>query len=146
MNLNELRDIIRIFDASSLSELEIEEKGTRFRLVKNVVKTEIPSEGGVSISETVIEPHAEDEQARGLKVLVKSPLVGTFYRASAPGDEPFVKIDQQVHPGQTLCIIEAMKVMNEITAEVAGTVKEILVENAHPIEYDQELFVIEREE
>jgi acetyl-CoA carboxylase biotin carboxyl carrier protein len=146
MNLNELRDIIRIFDASSLSELEIEEKGTRFRLVKNVMETEKPPEEGMSISETVIEQHLEGDQMRGLKVLVKSPLVGTFYRASAPEAEPFVEIGQHIHPGQTLCIIEAMKVMNEITSEVTGTVKEILVENAHPIEYDQELFVIEREE
>ena len=146
MNLNELRDIIRIFDASSLSELEIEEKGTRFRLVKNVIETEKPLEEGMSISETVIEQHPEGDQAKGPKVLVKSPLVGTFYRASAPEAEPFVEIGQHIHPGQTLCIIEAMKVMNEITSEVTGTVKEILVENAHPIEYDQELFVIEREE
>jgi len=77
---------------------------------------------------------------------VRSPLVGTFYRAPSPDRPPFVEEGQFVRVGQTLCIIEAMKVMNEITSEVNGTIKKILVENGHPVEYDQELFLIEKEE
>ncbi|MCD6082956.1 acetyl-CoA carboxylase biotin carboxyl carrier protein, partial [Candidatus Aerophobetes bacterium] len=75
---------------------------------------------------------------------VRSPLVGTFYRAPSPEEEPFVEVGDEVTEGQTLCIIEAMKVMNEITSEVSGKVKKILVENGQPVEYDQELFLIER--
>ena len=146
MNLNELRDIIRIFDASSLSELEIEEKGTRFRLVKNAVTLGLSKEEVVSFGETAVSLEAGENESTQTDVPVKSPLVGTFYRANSPGAEPFVEVGQHVHPGQTLCIIEAMKVMNEITAEIPGTVKEVLVENGHPIEYDQDLFILEREE
>ena len=145
MNLNDLRDVIRIFDASSLSELEIEEKGTRFRLVKNAARMKSAGEAGALPEATAAEPDVETQESEGL-LIVRSPLVGTFYRANAPGAEPFVDVGESVHPGQPLCIIEAMKVMNEVTSEVTGTVKEILVDNGHPIEYDQELFVIEREE
>jgi acetyl-CoA carboxylase biotin carboxyl carrier protein len=73
---------------------------------------------------------------------VKSPMVGTFYRASGPGADPFVELGDSIKPGDTLCIIEAMKLLNEIEAEVAGTVKEILVENGQAVEYGQVLFVI----
>jgi acetyl-CoA carboxylase biotin carboxyl carrier protein len=74
--------------------------------------------------------------------VVKSPMVGTFYRAPSPGAKAFVEVGQAVKPGDTLCIIEAMKLLNEIEAEVAGEVKEILVENGQPVEYGQPLFVI----
>jgi acetyl-CoA carboxylase biotin carboxyl carrier protein len=74
---------------------------------------------------------------------VKSPMVGTFYRASSPGAEPFVEVGSTVKVGQTLCIIEAMKILNEIEAETAGTVKQILVNNGDPVEFGQTLFVIE---
>jgi acetyl-CoA carboxylase biotin carboxyl carrier protein len=72
-------------------------------------------------------------------------LVGTFYRAPSPEDEPFVEVEDKVIKGQTLCIIEAMKVMNEITSETEGMIKKILVENGQPVEYDQELFLIEEQ-
>jgi acetyl-CoA carboxylase biotin carboxyl carrier protein len=74
--------------------------------------------------------------------VIKSPMVGTFYRAPSPGAKPFVDVGQAVKPGDTLCIIEAMKLLNEIEAEVAGEVREVLVENGQPVEYGQPLFVI----
>jgi len=83
-------------------------------------------------------PAAEEPKGH----VVKSPMVGTFYRSSSPGAKPFVEVGQAVKPGDTLCIIEAMKLLNEIEAEVAGTVKEILVENGQAVEYGQPLFVI----
>src|SRR5690606_23015919 len=75
--------------------------------------------------------------------LVKSPMVGTFYRAGQPGAEPFVSVGSQVKEGDTLCIIEAMKLMNEIEADATGTIREVLVENGSPVEFGQPLFVIE---
>jgi acetyl-CoA carboxylase biotin carboxyl carrier protein len=85
-------------------------------------------------------PSAEPEEPKG--TAVKSPMVGTFYRSPSPGAKAFVEVGQAVKPGDTLCIIEAMKLLNEIEAEVAGEVKQVLVENGQPVEYGQPLFVI----
>lgn len=150
MNLEELRKIINIFESSSLSELEIEEKGVKFRLVKKGPSSKIfTNELALSRGTTQIPPEPEREkveQASDREVSIKSPLVGTFYRSHSPGEEPFTEVGERVHPGQTLCIVEAMKVMNEITSEVSGKIKKILVENGQPVEYDQELFIVEKEE
>ena len=92
-------------------------------------------------------PPAEEPKEPGSgenETLVRAPIVGTFYRAPAPDADPFVEVGAKVGPDDTLCIIEAMKLMNEIKAELSGTIKEILVENAEPVEYDQPLFVLEQ--
>ncbi|MBC7190438.1 acetyl-CoA carboxylase, biotin carboxyl carrier protein, partial [Candidatus Aerophobetes bacterium] len=121
MDVEELKRIIGIFETSSLSELEIEEGGTRLRLVK---KTNLPSTLPLEIAvSTEKEKEEKEEEKTAKEVSVRSPLVGTFYRAHSPEEEPFVEVGDYVRPGQTLCIIEAMKVMNEITSEVAGKVK-----------------------
>ncbi len=146
MDFNQLKKVIEIFESSSLSELEIEEGETRFRLAKKR-KGEgvIPGKKEVSLSkDKKAERRKEKERKRAFSV--NSPLVGTLYRSPSPEEEPFVEVGDRVVPGQTLCIVEAMKVMNEITSEVSGKIKEILVENGHPVEYDQELFLIEEEE
>jgi acetyl-CoA carboxylase biotin carboxyl carrier protein len=85
---------------------------------------------------------ADEEQVAG--DTVKSPIVGTFYRAPSPDSDPFVKVGDKVEKGETICIVEAMKIMNEIEAEFSGTVRKILVEDAEPVEYDQPLFIIEK--
>ncbi len=141
MDIKQLRKIIKVFEESSLSELEIEEKGTRFKLVKSTGPPVKEREKSFSIQEK-IETEGKKEEEKLFSV--RSPLVGTFYRAPSPEEEPFVEVGDEVTEGQTLCIIEAMKVMNEITSEVSGKVKKILVENGQPVEYDQELFLIER--
>ncbi len=92
---------------------------------------------------TIEEPETEEEPASDDGVVVHAPIVGTFYEASAPGADPFVKVGDTVAVGDVLCIIEAMKLMNEIESEVAGAVRKVLVKNAEPVEYDQELFVID---
>ena len=92
---------------------------------------------------TVEEPDGEAPPSATDGVVVHAPIVGTFYEAPAPDADPFVHVGDQVKPGDVLCIIEAMKLMNEIESEMAGTVRQILVQNAEPIEYDQPLFVIE---
>lgn len=98
--------------------------------------------GGAGSGETAEEP-TDEESVADSEELVRAPLVGTFYRRPSPDDDPFVEVGTTVEPGETLCIIEAMKIMNEIDAEVGGTVKEILVDDGEPVEYDQPLFVIE---
>jgi len=95
--------------------------------------------------EKISSPTRDKEIEERSLFYVRSPLVGTFYKTSSPEEEPFVEVGDEVSVGQTLCIIEAMKVMNEITSEVAGKVKEILVENGHPVEYDQRLFLIRKD-
>jgi acetyl-CoA carboxylase biotin carboxyl carrier protein len=145
MDLEELQKIITIFESSSLSELEIEERGVRFRLVKKSAPSTPYQEKPLKLEPVQLPPEEEKPKPSDREVSIRSPLVGTFYRASSPEEPPLVEVDQLVHPGQTLCVIEAMKVMNEITSEVKGKVKKILVENGQPVEYDQELFIIERE-
>lgn len=148
MDLEQLKNIIAIFESSSLSELELEAKGVRFHLTKHVStsKTSAPKE---LVSHREIELHLAKEQLEKTneqEIIIRSPLVGTLYRTHSPGEEPFTEVGENVHPGQTLCIIEAMKVMNEISSDISGKVKKILVENGQPVEYDQELFAIERED
>ncbi len=146
MDLEELRKIIEIFETSRLSELEIKDKGVSVKLCKSETKAlEISSRKG---KEEVKEVRKETEKGESDDkiVYVHSPLVGTFYRAPSPDEKTFVEEGEEVTSGQTLCIIEAMKVMNEITSEVKGKVKKIFPENGEPVEYDQKIFLIERVE
>ena len=161
MDLEFIQALIRSVDESSLDNVEIERGGTRIRLSKT------PESGGVAPAapapatpaapaapqpvpaaasnpasvETA--PAAQAAQVPDHWVEVKSPMVGTFYRAPSPGADAFTDVGERVTPGDTLCIIEAMKLMNELEAELAGTVREILVENGEPVEYGQVLFRVE---
>jgi len=151
MDLKQLKKVIKIFESSSLSELEIEEGKTRFRLTKGRKgKGVIAERRSVSIieDERIEEKERKRKKEKERKKLfsVNSPLVGTFYRSPSPEEEPFAEVGDRVEVGDTLCIIEAMKVMNEITSDVEGKIKEIMVKNGHPVEYDQELFLIEEGE
>ncbi len=151
MDLKQLKKVIKIFESSSLSELEIEEGKTRFRLTKKrKEKGAIAERSSVSIIEDKRIEEKERKRKKekeGKKLFsVNSPLVGTFYRSPSPEEEPFAEVGDRVEVGDTLCIIEAMKVMNEITSDVEGKIKEIMVKNGHPVEYDQELFLIEEGE
>lgn len=151
MDLKQLKKVIKIFESSSLSELEIEEGKTRFRLTKGrKEKGAIAERRSVSIIE---DKRIEEKQRKRKKekegkqfFSVNSPLVGTFYRSPSPEEESFAEVGDRVEVGDTLCIVEAMKVMNEITSDVEGKIKEIMVKNGHPVEYDQELFLIEEGE
>ncbi|MBQ8828523.1 MAG: acetyl-CoA carboxylase biotin carboxyl carrier protein [Burkholderiaceae bacterium] len=153
MDLRKLKTLIELFEASSIVEIEITEGEDRVRLVKNSVKvapvtveTVVPQvvAPAPAVAPTPVAPAtpvSETKQVSGHQVT--SPMVGTFYRAPSPGADPFVAVGSQVKKGDTLCIIEAMKLLNEIEAEVSGVVKEILVENGQPVEFGQTLFVIE---
>jgi len=131
-----------------LSEIEVESAGTRLRVqrtaapVAPVVHT-MPAPAVASASSTTVEPAIVADVGAPATLTVEAPMVGTFYRASAPTADPFVREGDVVKEGQILCIIEAMKLMNEIESKAAGRIVKILVENGQPVEYGQPLFLLE---
>ena len=142
---DKLKEIIYILENSDVNEIEATFWGRRFRVVKSAsLEVSSPSTPAVTTStapSSKPEPSAEAVQpSSGENIL--SPMPGTFYSASSPDTDPFVKEGESVSEGDTLCIIEAMKIMNEIEAEQNGTITKILVENGKPVEYNQPLFVI----
>ena len=125
MDLRKLKTLIDLVSESNVSELEITEAEGKVRIVKS---------GGAVVQQFVAAP---------VQAAAAQPMVGTFYRASSPGAKPFVEVGSQVKEGETICIIEAMKILNEIEADKTGTVTRILGENGQAVEYGQPLFVIE---
>lgn len=154
MELQEVKELLRLLKATDFSEIEIEVEGLRLRVnrargvvspsveVTPVISPTAPAPAPVVPPAPLPATVPADEATDGT-FLQKSPMVGTFYRAPSPGAPPFVEVGGRVRPGQTLCIIEAMKLMNELEAEVAGTVLEILVQNGQPVEYGEPLFRIQ---
>jgi len=148
MNLKEIKELIVLMNENELMELEIERDGMKIRLRKSAsgkIETiaeehAMPKIVQVASSEQKISEPAKPE--RNL-VAIKAPMVGTFYRAANPEAKPYAEIGQAVEIGQVVCIIEAMKLMNEIKSEVKGKIVEILVENARSVEYGQALFMID---
>ncbi len=143
--LEKIKELLKELERTSLEELEIETKDFKVKAKfsrGNIqpISAAVPQEP-VEVAE---EPKETEGSSKDYYV-VEAPMVGTFYRAPAPGAEPFVKEGDYVEKGQTLCIIEALKVMNEIESEVSGVVRKILVENGQPVEYGQPLFYIETE-
>lgn len=151
MDLRKLKTLIDLVSESNVSELEITEAEGKVRIVKSggaVVQQYVaaPMQAPVAPTAPVAAPVAElpsPAAAAPAGHVVKSPMVGTFYRSSIPGAKPFVEVGSQVKEGETLCIIEAMKILNEIEADKSGTVTRILGENGQAVEYGQPLFVIE---
>lgn len=147
MDLRKLKKLIDLVEESGITELEVTEGEEKVRIAKQGAQTAplvsaMPIAAPVSGSpapQTAAEPAAAVEEG----YVIKAPMVGTFYRSSAPGAKPFVDVGQKVAVGDTLCVIEAMKLMNEIETDRAGTVKSILVENGQPVEYGEPLFIIE---
>jgi acetyl-CoA carboxylase biotin carboxyl carrier protein len=146
IDLEFLERLIRALDESGLDSIDIERGGTRVRLCKSPVQavmTNSAPAGGAHAPApppAQVVPEATPAEPEGVEVT--SPMVGTFYRAPAPDAPSYVNVGQRVAPGDTLCIIEAMKLMNELEAEIAGIVTEIAVANAEPVEYGQLLFRI----
>lgn len=141
METKKLKEFIKFMEDNNLNELEIEEGGKRIRLKKNssdqpVVISQTPSQAQAPAA-----PESKPNESNTLEI--KSPMVGTFYAAPSPGAKSYVEIGMAVKPGDIVCIVEAMKLMNEIKAEVGGKVVQILVDNGDPIEFGQTLFAIE---
>lgn len=149
MNIKEIKEMINLMNENGLVELEIEKDGMRIRLKKTTSGAEGFS-GPIlvereRISQTLSKREATvtSEKIQVTTVEIKAPMVGTFYRAPSPEAPPYVEVNQIIEPGQVICIIEAMKLMNEIKSEIKGTVLEILVDNAEPVEFGQPMFLIE---
>ena len=150
MDLRKLKTLIDLVSESNVSELEITEAEGKVRIVKSggaVVQQYVAAPMQATVAPApVAAPVAElpsPAAAAPTGHVVKSPMVGTFYRSSSPGAKPLVEVGSQVKEGETLCIIEAMKILNEIEADKSGTVTRILGENGQAVEYGQPLFVIE---
>jgi len=154
MNLKELKEMITLMNENNLTELELEREGLKIRLRRGADQTISPDvyieRGGAheissgytrqpQIKEEAFLPKAPEKSG----IEIKAPMVGTFYQSPSPEASPFVEVGSDVEIGQVVCIIEAMKLMNEIKSEVKGKVKEIAVENADPVEFGQVLFRIE---
>jgi acetyl-CoA carboxylase biotin carboxyl carrier protein len=128
----------------NLAELEVESGGMRIRVVREHAPVGAPHERGAVLGDRHVEPlSAAGDAATTTAVTIEAPMVGTFYRASAPDALPFVHEGDTIKEDQVLCIIEAMKLMNEIEAKIAGRIVKILVENGQPVEYGQPLFLVE---
>jgi acetyl-CoA carboxylase biotin carboxyl carrier protein len=154
MDLNLIKKLVKVVDSSEITDLEVEENGFRVKIAKKI-------RTGTSVTQAQILPAAvpssksnNDEAAVHEKIKakeeptdnlheIKSPIVGTFYRAPAPDADPYVQIGDTISVGSVLCIVEAMKLMNEIEADIEGKIVKILAENGKPVEYNQPLFLIQ---
>ena len=145
MDIRKIKKLIEIIEESDIAELEIKEGEECIRISRYsaapAAVTYAPAQGAAIPTTPVVNVVATEEKATGH--VVKSPMVGTFYRSASPGTNVFVEVGQAVSVGDTLCIIEAMKILNQIEADKTGIITQILVENAEPVEYGQPLFIIE---
>ena len=147
MDLRKLKTLIDLVQNSGISELEISEGEEKIRIAKHLTAApattmvSMPVAAPVAVSPAPSFP-AEAAPAKVEGHIMKAPMVGTFYRASSPDASPFVEVGQTVKAGETLCVIEAMKLMNEIEADISGVIKAIQVENGQAVEFGQPMFVI----
>jgi len=156
MDLDLIKKLVKIVDASSITDLEIEENGIKVKIAKKIRSAHVVSQlpGSVASNQPVVQAESsdttevtkpkEDNVTTSANLHeIRSPIVGTFYRAPAPDADSYVQIGTVVSPGSVLCIVEAMKLMNEIESDISGKIVKILVENGKPVEYNQPLFLIE---
>jgi acetyl-CoA carboxylase biotin carboxyl carrier protein len=161
MNLNDVKRLVKLVETSSIDELEIHEDKLQIRITRNrpappmAVSSTVPQivqavPHGAQAPRVDSAPHEakiepKPSQKNENLIEIRSPMVGTFYRAPSPDSEPYIREGDSIQPGKILCIIEAMKLMNEIEAETTGKIVKILVDNARPVEYNQPLFLVEKQ-
>lgn len=162
MNITQIQDLIKFVAKSGVSEVEIEQKDFKITIKthepaskrnQEVVQVAVPVQQQVAAIPAAVPvpaaapaaaaPAAPAAEAKGNLIEIKSPMIGTFYRSSSPDKPPFVEVGASVKKGDTVCIIEAMKLFNEIESEVSGTIVKVLVNDSTPVEYDQPLFLVE---
>ncbi|MDO9104231.1 MAG: acetyl-CoA carboxylase biotin carboxyl carrier protein [Methylovulum sp.] len=144
MDIRKIKKLIEIIEESGIAELEVKEGEESIRISRySAPAAYIPAPAPAVVAAAAGSASVAGEDATVTGHVVKSPMVGTFYRSASPGTKTFVEVGQSVQSGDTLCIIEAMKILNQIEADKSGVVKQILVENAEPVEYGQPLFIIE---
>lgn len=154
MDLDLVKKLVKIVDTSNITDLEIEEGDLKIKIAKKLRNTQVVTQANIPIAAQPLVQHAsvpaetqkqtiESQPASENLHEIRSPIVGTFYRAPAPDADSYVQVGSVVSPGSVLCIVEAMKLMNEIESDVSGKIVKILVENGKPVEYNQPLFLIE---
>lgn len=156
MDLDLIKKLVKIVDTSGVTDLEIEEGELKIKIAKKIRSAQVVTQSqmpltatqpliqtAVRTEEETVKPKAESEPPAANLHEIRSPIVGTFYRAPAPDADAYVQVGSIVSPGTVLCIVEAMKLMNEIESDVSGKIVKILVENGKPVEYNQPLFLIE---
>ncbi len=158
MNLTQIQDLIKFVSKSGVSEVEIEQKDFKITIKTASSKKEVqviaqaapapvaapaPAAAPVAAAAPAPAAPAPAPDAESKYITIKAPMIGTFYRASGPGKPIFVNVGDDVKPGKTICIIEAMKLFNEIESEVSGKIVKVLVDDAKPVEYDQPLFLVD---
>ena len=149
MDISDLKEILRILEAQDITEFELEQDGVKLRVCRRSSAPAPAPAAGIALTTLVptaappaaLPPPPAAEPAEN-GTLVKSPIVGTFYRAADPNSPPFASLGDRVKVGQVLCIIEAMKLMNEIEAEVSGVIVKRFIENSHPVEYGETLYAV----
>jgi acetyl-CoA carboxylase biotin carboxyl carrier protein len=158
MNLSQIQDLIKFVSKSGVSEVAIEQKDFKITIkatdgkgkVQEVIQVAMPAAAPVAIAAAApapaaapAAPAAPAAEAKGNLIEVRSPMIGTFYRSPAPDKPAFIEVGQTIKAGDTVCVIEAMKLFNEIEAEVSGTIVKVLINDSTPVEYDQPLFLVE---
>lgn len=145
MEIEEIKNIISFLKDTDVTELSIEKEGFKIRIKRGYIYGALDIAKTIKANEEGVKSHYITEIQKEEEILhtIASPLVGTFYRAPSPDSPPFVEVGTKVEKGQVLCIIEAMKIMNEIESDVSGVIKKILVENGQPVEYGEPLFLVE---
>ncbi len=158
MDLKEIQTLVKLVSNSKVDHLEVDKKDFSLKIKKNAPKTELvsvasapaqvaapvaqPAAPAVPAAEQAVQTESKsNDSVSGVEI--KSPMIGTFYRSSSPDKPAFVEVGDEIRVGQTICIVEAMKLFNEIESEVAGKVVKICVDDASPVEYDQPLFIID---
>ena len=152
MDLDLIKKLVKIVDSSGVTDLELEENGLKIKIAKKIrsaqviTQAQIPvasAQPAVSTADGTAKQKTEAEAVATNLHEIRSPIVGTFYRAPAPDADSYIQVGSDVSAGSVLCIVEAMKLMNEIESDVSGKIVKILVENGKPVEYNQPLFLIE---
>ena len=155
MDLDLIKKLVKILDTSGVTDLEIEENGIKIKLAKKIRSTQVVTQANIPVTpaqpvahSTTAAPETTKSKTETEPIAtniheIRSPIVGTFYRAPAPDADSYVQVGSNVSPGSVMCIVEAMKLMNEIESDVSGKIIKILVENGKPVEYNQPLFLIE---
>ena len=158
MNLSQIQELIKFVSKSGVSEVAIEQKDFKITIkatdgkskVQEVIQVAMPAAAPVAIAAAApapaaapAAPAAPAAEAKGNLIEVRSPMIGTFYRSPSPDKPAFIEVGQTIKAGDTVCVIEAMKLFNEIEAEVSGTIVKVLINDSTPVEYDQPLFLVE---
>ena len=142
MDIKKLKELIEFMKDNDLIELEVEEEGKKVKLTRSGAKKIIQTSLEAAQETAAHHSQSKQKQTQENLVEIKAPMVGTFYRAPSPNEPAYIEIGNKIEPGKVVCIIEAMKLMNEIKSEIQGEIIDVLAENGEPVEYGQALFLV----